>query len=164
MNQEKEECNRLEEDLDNSYKDYMEKLKTIYPGSKDLKDNYTKIISLIQNKNPFLKSPAEQKEKIENILHNFFESSDVCEKMLYLYADILQYNQMKDLEFKNSPEEVSQELEKFFTQKFFRLKNLKEKIISRSNHIINVNNIKKFSLILSSETLMKNSSLTKITC
>jgi len=138
MNQEKEECNRLEEDLYNSYKDYMEKLKTIHPGSRDIKDNYTKIISLIHNQNHFLKSPQEQKEKIENILHNFFESSDECEKMLYLYPDILQYNQMKDLEFKNSPEEVGQELKNFFTQKFFRLKNLKEKIISRSNHIINV--------------------------
>ena len=44
---------------------------------------------------------------------------------------------MKDLEFRNSPEKVKEDLIDFFIQKYFRLNNKREKILTKSNQILN---------------------------
>jgi len=48
---------------------------------------------------------------------------------------------MKDLEYRNSVDSVQDELRNFFIQKFFRLNNLRDRIISQSNQILNFQKI-----------------------
>ena len=127
----------LEEQLDEQYQVYKKFLEEIYPGNKLTKDIYCKIISLIQNKNNHLKPPQIQKEKIDSILKDFFTKEDEIPKFMKLYPDILQYQQKKDLEYKNKPEDVKQQLVDYFIKKYFRLSNLRERTISKANHILN---------------------------
>ena len=127
----------LEKQLDEQYKIYKKFLEEIYPGNKLTKDIYCKIVSLVQNKSYHLKPPQEQKEKIESILKDFFSKEDEIPKFMKLYPDILQFQQMKDLEYKNKPEEVKEQLVDYYIKKYFRLNNLREKTISKSNHILN---------------------------
>ena len=54
-----------------------------------------------------------------------------------LYPDTLQYKGMKDLEFRNKPEQVKEDLTTFFIQKYFRLNNIREKILTKANQILN---------------------------
>ena len=127
----------LEKQLDEQYKIYQKYLEEIYPGNKLTKDIYCKIVSLIQNKSYHLKPPKEQKEKIENILKDFFSKEDEIPKFMKLYPDILQYQQVKELEYKNRPEDVKEQLVDYYIKKYFRLNNLREKTISKSNQILN---------------------------
>ena len=127
----------LESSLEKEYNDYLENLKEIYPGSKLTNDIYCKLISLIQHENDYVKSPSEQKEKISKILNDFFTKNDDIPKIMQLYPDILQYNQMKDLEYRNSPEQVKNILINFYINKYFRLNNIREKILTKSNQILN---------------------------
>ena len=96
----------LEEQLDEQYQVYKKFLEEIYPGNKITKDIYCKIISLIQNQSYHLKTPEEQKQKIDSILKDFFSKEDEIPKFMKLYPDILQFQQTKELEYKNRPEEV----------------------------------------------------------
>ncbi len=127
----------LEKQLDEQYKIYQKYLEEIYPGNKLTKDIYCKIVSLIQNKSYHLKPSKEQKEKIENILKDFFSKEDEIPKFMKLYPDILQYQQVKELEYKNRPEDVKEQLVDYYIKKYFRLNNLREKTISKSNQILN---------------------------
>ena len=132
-----EEKNILFEKLQKEYNDYILNLQEIYPGNKLTNDMYCKLISLVQNDNIYLQDPTKQKERIKNILDNFFKNEDEIPKMLQLYPDILQYTQMKDCEYRNSPEQIKSDLIEFYMQKYFRLNNIREKILSKSNQILN---------------------------
>ena len=127
----------LEEQLDEQYQVYKKFLEEIYPGNKLTKDIYCKIISLVQNESHHLKPPQEQKEKIDSILKDFFSKEDEIPKFMKLYPDILQFQQTKELEYRNRPEEVKQQLVDYFIKKYFRLSNLRERTISKANNILN---------------------------
>ena len=127
----------LEEQLDEQYQVYKKFLEEIYPGNKITKDIYCKIISLIQNQSYHLKTPEEQKQKIDSILKDFFSKEDEIPKFMKLYPDILQFQQTKELEYKNRPEEVKEQLVDYFIKKYFKLSNLREKTISKANNILN---------------------------
>jgi len=131
-----EDTTILERELYKSHHIYTENLKKIFPGSSHIKDNYCKAISMSQQTSQFIKDPEEQLETIQKTL-NLFESKDEAPKLLYLYSDFLQYNQLKDMENRNSPKEIKELLLSHFIQKFFQLNNKKDKIISRSNNLIN---------------------------
>ena len=127
----------LEEQLDEQYQVYKKFLEEIYPGNNITKDIYCKIISLIQNQSYHLKTPEEQKQKIDSILKDFFSKEDEIPKFMKLYPDILQFQQTKELEYKNRPEEVKEQLVDYFIKKYFKLSNLREKTISKANNILN---------------------------
>ena len=127
----------LEEQLDEQYQIYKKFLEEIYPGNKLTKDIYCKIISLVQSESHHLKSPQEQKEKIDSVLKDFFTKEDEIPKFMKLYPDILQFQQMKELEYKNRPEEVKEQLVDYYIKKYFRLSNLRERTISKANNILN---------------------------
>jgi hypothetical protein len=131
-----EDTTTLERELYKSHHIYTENIKKIYPGSNHIKDNYCKAISMIQQTNQFIKDPEEQLENIKKTLQ-LFESKDEAPNLLLLYCDFLQYNQLKDMENRNSPKEIKELLLNQFIQKFFQLNNKKEKIISRSNSLLN---------------------------
>ncbi len=139
-----EDASSLERDLIKSHSFYEQNLKRVFPGSKEIKDNYCKVISMIEQNNEFIKDPEEQMEQIKKILH-LFDSKDEPPKTLYLFSDFLQYNQLKDIENRNTPKEVKDMLLNHFIQKFFQLNNKKEKIISRTNNWINAFNMKKIN-------------------
>ena len=67
----------------------------------------------------------------------FFSKEDEIPKFMKLYPDILQFQQAKELEYRNRPEEVKEQLVDYFIRKYFRLNNLREKTISKANHILN---------------------------
>ena len=127
----------LEEQLDEQFQTYKKFLEEIYPGNKLTKDIYCKIISLVQNESHHLKPPQEQKEKIDSVLKDFFSKEDEIPKFMKLYPDILQFHQTKELEYKNRPEDVKQQLIDYFIRKYFRLNNLRERTISKANNILN---------------------------
>ena len=129
--------NILLEKLEKEYNEYRQNLQELYPGNKITNDIYCKLISLVQNDNIYLQSPKEQKDRIKKIIEDYFSKEDDIPKLLKLYPDELQYNQMKDLEFRNSPEKVKEDLIDFFIQKYFRLNNKREKILTKSNQILN---------------------------
>ena len=127
----------LEEQLNEQYEIYKKFLEEIYPGNKLTKDVYCKMISLVQNDSYHLKTPEEQKEKIESVLKDYFSKEEEIPKFMKLYPDILQFQMMKELEYRNRPEEVKEQLIDYFIRKYFRLNNLREKTISKANHILN---------------------------
>ena len=127
----------LEEQLDEQFQTYKKFLEEIYPGNKLTKDIYCKIISLVQNESHHLRPPQEQKEKIDSVLKDFFSKEDEIPKFMKLYPDILQFHQTKELEYKNRPEDVKQQLIDYFIRKYFRLNNLRERTISKANNILN---------------------------
>jgi len=45
---------------------------------------------------------------------------------------------MDKLRYKNTPEDIKELFRNFFTLKYFKLMNRREKIISKANHIIHV--------------------------
>ena len=118
--------------LKNEYNEYIKNLQELYPGNKITNDIYCKLISLVQNENIYLQSPDAQKERIKKLIDDFFSKEDDIPKLLKLYPDVLQYNQMKDLEFRNSPEQVKEDFIDFFISKYFRLNNIREKILTKS--------------------------------
>ena len=105
--------NILLEKLEKEYNEYRQNLQELYPGNKITNDIYCKLISLVQNDNIYLQSPKEQKDRIKKIIEDYFSKEDDIPKLLKLYPDELQYNQMKDLEFRNSPEKVKDRVEQF---------------------------------------------------
>jgi len=123
--------------LEEEYNDYKDNLKEIYPGNKLTRDIYCKLIALIQNKNDNLLNPEEQNERVKKILKDFFTKEDDIPKIMKLYPDTLQYKGMKDLEFRNKPEQVKDDLTNFYIQKYFRLNNIREKILTKANQILN---------------------------
>ena len=123
--------------LEEVYSNYRNNLKEVYPGNKLTNDIYCKLISLIQNKNDNLLEPEKQNERIQKILNDFFTKEDDIPKIMKLYPDTLQYKGMKDLEFRNKPEQVKEDLTTFFIQKYFRLNNIREKILTKANQILN---------------------------
>ena len=127
----------LEEQLNDQYETYRKFLEEIYPGNKLTKDVYCKMISLVQNDSHHLKPPEEQREKIDSVLKDFFTKEDEIPKFMKLYPDILQCKMTKELEYRNRPEEVKEQLIDYFIRKYFRLNNLREKTISKANHILN---------------------------
>jgi hypothetical protein len=131
------EITRLEEELREVYEEYVKNSRQINPGNKNLKDNFCKVLSQVCDQSAFMQSPEKQKDLINKLLELFKEPDEVP-KMMYLYPDYLQFNAMKDLEFKNTPSKVKEELMNFYMLKFFKLSNIREKVITRSNHTINV--------------------------
>ena len=129
----------LEDQLKSQFDTYQKFLEEIYPGNKLTKDVYCKMISLVQNNSVYLKSPDEQKEKINSVLNNFFNKEDDIPKFMKLYPDILQFQQAKELQYHNRPPEVKRQLIDYFIRKYFKLNNLREKTISKSNQILNFN-------------------------
>ena len=129
--------NRFEAELETEYSEYVKNFSSIFPGTQTIKDAFCQIISKVQDEDQFVKPPAEQKEYIKKI-QSLFEKVDENPKMFYLYPDYLQHGMMKDLEFRNSPEQVKETLINFFIIKFFKMNNQREKIISKSNMIMNV--------------------------
>ena len=127
----------LEEQLNEQYETYRKFLEEIYPGNKLTKDVYCKMISLLQNNSYHLKPPEEQRDKIESVLKDFFNKEEEIPKFMKLYPDILQFQMTKELEYKNRPEEVKEQLIDYYVRKYFRLNNLREKTISKANHILN---------------------------
>ena len=123
--------------LEEEYNNYKDNLKEIYPGNKLTRDIYCKLIALIQNKNDNLLNPEEQNERVKKILKDFFTKEDDIPKIMKLYPDTLQYKGMKDLEFRNKPEQVKDDLTNFYIQKYFRLNNIREKILTKANQILN---------------------------
>ena len=127
----------LEEKLNDQYEAYRKLLEEIYPGNKLTKDVYCKMISLIQNNSYHLKTPEEQREKIDSVLKDFFSKEDEIPKFMKLYPDVLQFQMAKELEYRNRPEEIKEQLVDYYIRKYFRLNNLREKTISKANHILN---------------------------
>jgi hypothetical protein len=128
---------RLEDELREVYEEYIKNSRQINPGNKNLKDNFCKVLSQVSDESAFTQSPDSQKDLIKKLLELLKEPDEVP-KMMYLYPDYLQFNAMKDLEFRNTPSKIKEELLNFFMLKFFRLSNIREKTITRSNHTINV--------------------------
>jgi len=147
-----EDTTLLERELYKSHYIYRDNLKKVYPGSNHLKDNYCKAVSMIMQNNEFIKEPEEQIENIKKIMQ-LFESKDELPKTLFLFSDFLQYNQLKEMENRNSPKEIKDLLLNHFIQKFFQLNNKKEKIISRANSLLNC-----ISSIKNKETIKTHSS------
>lgn len=127
----------LEKNLNDQYETYRKLLEEIYPGNKLTKDVYCKMISLIQNNSYHLKTPEEQREKIDSVLKDFFSKEDEIPKFMKLYPDVLQFQMEKELEYRNRPEEIKEQLVDYYIRKYFRLNNLREKTISKANHILN---------------------------
>ena len=76
----------LKEQLTKVYNDYQANLSRIHPGNKELNDNYCKIVSLTESKNPFLKPPEEQFKNINKIKEAFKEAKN--EKCKFLFWPI----------------------------------------------------------------------------
>ena len=127
----------LEEQLEEQFQIYKKYLEEIYPGNKLTKDAYCKIISLVQNSSHHLRPPEEQKEKIDSVLKDFFTKEDEIPKFMKLYPDILQFQQTKELEYRNKPEDVKNQMIDYYIKKYFRLSNLRERTISKANNILN---------------------------
>lgn len=124
--------------LETEYKEYKNNIKFIHPGNKQLKDNYSKLISVINSNKDYLKNPIHQKEAISD-LTSLFSSTTHNPKFLELYADYLHHDMMKDLEYRNTVSEVKAVLKSFFIRKFFRLNNILEKVITKYNMLKNFN-------------------------
>ena len=143
LNKENENNSIIFEKLKKEYNEYQNNLKYICPGNKSIKDNYSKLISLFKDKNDFhFKCPEEQIKSID-ILNTKFDINTKEHEMLVLYPDYLHHDMMKDLEYRNSPQEIKNELRTFFIRKFFKLNNILEKIITKYNTINNYNLEKK---------------------
>jgi hypothetical protein len=127
----------IKEKLEKIYEEYIENQKKIIPGSKKLNDNYCKIISELNIDDIYLKSPEEQLCRIQKILSTF-EQVEGPPQMLKLFSDNLHFTKLKDLEYKNSPQLVKEELLNFFMIKYFRLSSHREKLFTKSNQIFNV--------------------------
>lgn len=131
-----EDISLLERELFKCHQAYSENIKKIFPGSSYLNDNYCKAISMILQNDQFIKSPEDQYDHVKQVLE-LFENKDEAPKLLHLYCDYLQFNQLKDMENRNTPKEVKELLLNHFIQKFFQLNNKKDKVIARANCLLN---------------------------
>ena len=131
------EITKLEEELKSVYEEYVKNFRQIHPGNKKLKDNFCKVISQVSDESAYVQPPEKQTEFIKKLL-DMFKNPDEIPKMMYLYPDFLQFTSMKDLEYRNTPQNIKEDLMNFYMLKFFKLSNIREKVITRSNHILNV--------------------------
>ena len=126
------------EKLKNEHQSYKNGIKHIFPGNSLIKENYSKAIAILNSKGSHLKSPEKQKKEFNDILKTFDPKSSNIE-LLTLYPDFLHHDMLKDLEFRNSQEEIKQQMKTFFIKKFFRLNNQLEKISTKYNLLSNFN-------------------------
>lgn len=82
---------KIEEKLENVYNEYLENKEKIFPGNKLLNDNYSKLVSVLDNENIFLKEPKEQADFINKQVLKLFEEIEEKPKLLTLYSDSLHH-------------------------------------------------------------------------
>ena len=82
---------KIEEKLENVYNEYLANKEKIFPGNKLLNDNYSKLVSVLDNENIFLKEPKEQADFINKQVLKLFEEIEEKPKLLTLYSDSLHH-------------------------------------------------------------------------
>ena len=148
----------FQEKLRKEYEEYKKMTSFIHPGNKDLKTNYSKLISLMNTQKDYLKPPEEQ-EKLISGISDIFKSSTYNPKFLELYSDFLHHDMLKDLEFRNTPIETRKVLREFYIRKFFKLNNMLEKVLSKYNTLKNFNTEDDFILYNNQGSINKNKDL-----
>ena len=82
---------KIEEKLENIYNEYLANKDKIFPGNKVLNNNYSKMISVLDNDNIFLKDPKEQAEFVNHEVLTLFDEVEEKPKLLTLYSDSLHH-------------------------------------------------------------------------
>jgi hypothetical protein len=85
------EVEKIQEILLKTYNEYKGNIDKIFPGNKILNDNYSKLVSILDNDNMFLKEPKVQMEFINNALMKLFDEVEEKPKLFTLYADYLHH-------------------------------------------------------------------------